>query len=288
MTQPGLLLGGQLVAAPGVTVIPPSYRGGPLWNYLGPDDYCARMSTPSIVCLHTTGGNWPQSVIEDDRKGGHAREVVEMWSGQDRRGGDHEHSGASLVVDLDGVVYCAGDLLRTAAYHARAINQRAVGIEMCTYPDGSITRATLHATAMLVAALTHSGLPGSGLLPIPAQIPRAPYRNAPLRRLEIGGVQSDGSGFAGVIGHRDQTAQRGRGDPGDAIWEELTALGFEPIDYDSREDIDIGKWRQASLNATDAKAGNTNRPLVVDGIVGPESLAAMTRLGFKRWRDVGR
>jgi hypothetical protein len=209
-----------------------------------------------------------------------------MWSGADGGGGGRVHSGAPLVVDFDGVVYCAGDIVRGAAYHARAINGRAVGIEMCTYPNGGITRATLHATALLVAALTHSGMPGAGLLAIPAQMPRGPYSNAPLRRLEVAGVESDGAGLVGVIGHRDQTAQRGFGDPGNAIWAELAALGFEGVDYDGGEDLELGRARQAALNARDAKAGATFRPLVVDGVVGPASLAAMRRHGFARWRDV--
>lgn len=281
-----MLLDGRLVNRPGITVVPPASHGGPAWNRLDPGDYMTRQHAPSIICLHTTGGLWPQPIVEAQREGGHAREVLEMWSGADRRGGERDHSAAPLVVDFDGTIYCAADIVRTAAYHARAINGRAVGIEMCTYPDGSITRATLHATALLVAALTHSGPPGSGLLPIPAQMPRGPYRNAPLRRLEIGSVGSDGHGLTGVIGHRDQTMQRGYGDPGDEIWRELSALGFEGVDYDGSEDLELGTHRQASLNAMDAKAGNANRPLVVDGIVGPASLAAMTRLGFGRWRDV--
>lgn len=286
MTISGLLLDGKLVDVPGVTVIPPATHGGPAWNRLDPGDYMARQHTPSIVCLHSTGGNWPQDVIEDARPGGHAREVLEMWSGADHRGGEREHSAASLVVDFDGVVYSASDIVRTAAYHARAINGRAAGIEMCTFHDGSITRATLHATALITAALTYSGMPGSGLLAIPAQMPRGPYGNAPLRRLEVAGVGTDGAGLPGVIGHRDQTENRGYGDPGEKIWRELSDLGFEPVSYDDLEDLILGKQRQAALNALDARLGNTTRPLVVDGVCGPASLTAMYRLGFRRWRDV--
>jgi hypothetical protein len=58
-------------------------------------------------------------------------------------------------------------------------------------------------------------------------------------------------------------------------------------DYDGGEDLEVRKRRQAALNAADARAGNTYRPLVVDGIVGPASLAAARRLRFARWRDVG-
>ncbi len=189
------------------------------------------------------------------------------------------HSAAPLVVDFDGTIYCAGDLLRCAAYHATSVNARAVGIEMCTTPRGELYQATLDATVRLLQLLTWSGVPGSGLLPIPAQMPRGPYRGAPLRRLELGGKASDGRDVVGVIGHRDQSSQRGRGDPGDAIWSGLAAVGFEAVDYDSGEDLELGRARQRWL------VGWGER-LVVDGIVGRVSLAAARRQGWARWRDV--
>ena len=157
-------------------------------------------------------------------------------------------------------------------------------------PDGAIHEATPQTTAWLVALLTWSGVPGGGLLPIPAQMPRGPYRGQPLRRLELAGKQTDGRDVLGVIGHRDQTGRRGRGDPGDAIWTRLAALGFEGVDYDGLEDLEVGKRRQAALNAaarkTAAAAGIAYQLVVVDGIVGPASIAAARRLGFARWRDV--
>ena len=64
------------------------------------------------------------------------------------------------------------------------------------------------------------------------------------------------------------------------------ALGFDGLDYDGGEDRRIGMVRQQALNTRDAKAGNTIRPIVVDGIVGPANLATMRRQGFELWRDV--
>lgn len=275
----GLLLDGQLVTIPGLTIVPPASHGGPAWCRLGPDDYAPRTLPVSIITVHTTGGHDPQPIRRGAGPGGHARQILEMWSGADHGGGEVVHSGAPIVVDYDGVVYCAADIVRTAAHQAQRINQRSVGIEMCTLPDGSIYEATLDVTARLVAMLAWSGAPGSGLLAIPAQMPRGPYRGQPLRRLEVGGVQTDGRGLVGVIGHRDQTGRRGRGDPGDAIWARLANLGFEGLDYDGAEDDARGKERQTALNAR-------GEHLVVDGIVGPAGIAAARRRGFARWRDV--
>jgi hypothetical protein len=282
----GLLLDGKLVPTPGVTVIPPASHGGPAWNRLHVGDYRARTLPVSIVAIHTTGGRTPQPIRPGAGAPGHARQILDMWSGADHRGGELEHSGTPIVVDYDGIIYCAADVVRTAAHHAQLINQRALGIEMCTYIDGGITEATLHATARFVALLTWSGEPGSGLLAVPAQMPRGPYLKRPLRRLEVDGEQTDGRGLVGVIGHRNQTRRRGWGDPGDAIGERLAQRGFEELDYETGQDLEIGRDRQVALNARDARAGNTYRPLVVDGVCGPASLAAMRRHGFSRWRDV--
>lgn len=284
----GLLLDGKLFDVPGLTIVPPASHGGPAWNQLHVGDYMARKLALSILELHTTGGRWPQPIIPGAGRRGHAEQILKMWSGQDRGGGEKIHSAAPIVIDFDGVIYCAGDLMRGAAYHSELLNQRAGGIELCTRPDGGIHQATLTAGALFVAALTYSGVGAvNGLLPIPFQMPGGPYRNAPLRRLELGGKQTDGAGLVGVIGHRDQTANRGFGDPGDAIWRELAALGCEGVDYAGEEDLVLGRRRQAALNAADAKAGRTFRPLVVDGVVGPASIATARRQGYTRWRDVG-
>ena len=82
-----------------------------------------------------------------------------------------------------------------------------------------------------------------------------------------------------AIGHRDQSSQRGRGDPGDAIWTALAGVGFEGVDFDGGEDLELGRARQRWL------VGRGER-LVVDGIVGPASLGAAGRQGWARWRDV--
>jgi hypothetical protein len=282
MTEPiettGLLIAGHLHDVPGLTVWAPASVGGPAYAALDPGDYAMRPTTwVRQIVLHTTGGLWPQPVHAGAGPAGHARDIADMWRGE------RTHSAAQLLVDFDGSAICLADLVYAAAYHAEGSNPWSVGIEMCTLPNGGIYEATLKTTAQLVVTLC-------SLLGIPFQIPRGPYRNAPLRRCETGTGptrhQLSPADLVGVIGHRDNTSERGFGDPGDAIWSELAALGAEGVDYDGREEQILGRQRQAALNAADARAGATWRPLVVDGIVGPESSSAARRLGFTRWRDV--
>lgn len=280
-----LLIENKLVPVEGLNILPPAEAGGPHWSRLDPGDYAPRR-TPWVrqIIVHTTGGLWPQPVLPGAGKPGHAREIADMWRGADRGGGERVHSAAQLIVDFDGTVACLCDLFRCAAYHAEGSNPWSIGIEMCTTPRGEIYEATLKATAKLVDALCWP------LFPIPRQMHRGPYRNEPIARMELnetplGGArkrtQLGGPTVCGVLGHRDQTSERGAGDPGDAIFRELDLLGFERLDYHTFEDVTAGKERQAFLNSRGAQ-------LIVDGQVGSKSLLAAENQGYARWRDVPR
>lgn len=274
----GLLVAGRIHSVAGLRVLAPASVGGEPWCRLDAGDYATRSTTwIRQIILHTTGGLWPQYVRPGAGHPGHARQVADMWSGADRGDGGAAHSAAQLVVDFDGSVACLADLAYAAAYHAEGSNHYSVGVEMCTMPDGSIYEATLTATARLMDALCWP------LLPVPRQYPRGPYLNRPLVRMETGSGktrrQLGGPGVVGVLGHRDNTSERGPGDPGDAIWRELAAAGFEGLDYSTDQDLSVARDRQRTLVGLGAR-------ISVDGLVGPSSLAAAADAGFSRWRDV--
>jgi hypothetical protein len=209
--------------------------------------------------------------------GGADRVVADFWRG------DPQHSAAHIVVDTDGSVVCLADLARSMAYHAEGSNPWSVGIEMYQVAGGGVYQATYTATVRLVIALCD-------IFGIPEQMP-GPYHGEPIPRMETGaGVMRrniGGPDCVGVFGHRSNTGNRGRGDPGDEIFAQLAAAGFETVDYDGKQDLLVGSRRQAKLNVMDAQQGNTFAPLVVDGLVGPRSIATARRLGFARWRDIG-
>jgi hypothetical protein len=276
-TVGGLLLRGELVTVPGLTIIPPASHGGPAWARLDRGDCTSRSTWIRQIIPHSTGGNWPMPIVPGAGAGGEAERYADIWQT------DPGHSAAHLVVDSAGTVACLCDLITTTAYHAEASNPWSIGIEAVQAHDGSMRQATVDAMAQLIAALCR-------LVGIPEQMPRGPYRGEPLARMEInvGGKrrQVGGPDVVGVLGHRDNTSTRGRGDPGDAVWTALAALGFEGVDYAAREDLERGMARQRALNAEASRRGETWAPLVVDGLIGPASLARAKQLGFVRWRDV--
>ena len=277
----GLLIRGELVPVPGLTAIPPASHGGPSWARLDRGDFNTGSRSTWIrqVILHTTGGLWPQPILPGGGSGGELPRYADIWQS------DPAHSAAHLVVDTAGAVACLADLALTTAYHAEASNPWSIGIEMVQGRGGELHQVQLDATAQLVAAICDA----TG---IPQQMPRGPYRGAPLSRMEglerftRNRLQLGGPDCVGVFGHRDNTSARGRGDPGDAIWTALAALGFEGLDYASGEDLSIGRARQVALNAEASRRGETWSPLVVDGLVGPASIERARRLGYARWRDV--
>jgi hypothetical protein len=266
----GILIAGVLLPVTGLTVIPPASAGGPAWARLDRGDYTTRHGWIRQVIVHTTQGAWPQPILPGAGPGGEGPRYADIWQS------DPTHSAAHLVVDSAGVVACLADLATMTAYHAEASNPWSIGIEMVQARDRSVHQATIDATARLVAAICDA-------IGIPHQMPRGPYRNEPLMRMEVTDhdhrVQLGGPDCVGVFGHRDNTSRRGRGDPGDAIWTALAGLGFEGLDYSTGEDLAKGRARQRALRVR-------GEQLMVDGLVGTASLAAARRQGFKRWRDV--
>lgn len=280
MTTPpnGLLIAGRIVPVPGLTIIPPASAGGPPWARLDARDYRMRRTTwVRQVIPHSVTGDWPQHVVPGAGPGGEADRYADIWRS------DPASSAAQLLADGAGTIVCLCDLAYTCAYHAEGSNDWAVGIEMFVTKDGAIRQATLDATAHVTEAICDA-------MGIPFQFHGAPYRNEPLLRMEVtdGGHRHNlgGPDCVGVLGHRDNTRERGRGDPGDAIYDALAARGAEPLDYAAEQDLAIGRARQAELNALANRRGETWAPLAVDGLVGPASIGRARQLGFGRWRDV--
>lgn len=244
-----LLAYGKHIPVPGLTIISP---GQEPWAKLSPADYRLRnTSWVRQIIVHTTKGQWPQHVKPGAGPPGKNKIVADFWRG------DPNHSAAHLVVDLNGDVVCLGDLGRLCCYHATVSNDWSVGIEMYQLNDGGIHQATLDATVLLVEALCR-------IFGIQYQTHCGPYHNAPLPAMVYGGKDC-----VGVFGHRDNTNNRGAGDPGDIIFQMMSDRGCEQFDFLMRQDKTVWKDRQRGFNV------NSGAMLNVDGVPGPGTVKAI-------------
>ena len=183
------------------------------------------------IVVHTTQGRYPQPILPGLGRGGGALANIRYWNRSP------DYAGAHLLVDTDGTVYQTADLVTEQTWHATNVNPVTVGIEVVQGNDGSLYQGQLAATVQLVNWLTAN-------LGIQRQIP-LPYAGHALERLSSGGRD-----VVGVYGHRDQTSNKGRGDPGDAIMQMLADAGYERFDIGAGQDLDVWRSRQQSLGVT--------------------------------------
>lgn len=177
-----------------------------------------------------------------------AERMAQMWAVDDR------HAGAHLVCDHDGSFGCLADLQLDAPYHAGNVNKHTIGIEIFQGGSAELYVGQLECVVKMVDFLTrHFG--------IQRQV-HMPYMNRPLTRL-----LDTGRFVVGVYGHRDCSANRGRGDPGDAIMHMLVDAGYESYNMEKREDTSIWMDRQKQLG------------LPQDGLPGPSTVEALKKSG---------
>lgn len=201
------------------------------------------------IILHGTNGDWPQIVHPGEGPVGMALRTTNAWRS------DTRHAGSHLIIDGDGSVWCLADLVREVSYHAKSINEVSIGIELAQSRQVELWQAQLDAAVRVCDALTR-------LLGIQRQV-HTPYRPHPVDRLARGGVDC-----VGIFGHRDQSSNRGRGDPGDAVFDELRRAGYEAFDFALETDKVAWKERQQGLG------------LGQDGVPGARTLAKLKQAGY--------
>jgi hypothetical protein len=254
----GLVIGGRIVPVPG-RLVRNWHDDSRLRLAMGEDGRARRGHAIRQVILHTTRGipggkdRRAQVVYPGRGPGTWGRlNIAKMWRD------DAEYSGAHLVVDHDETIFCLADLELETAFHATACNDTSVGIEIKQGGDAELYEGQLAAVVDLVNVITLE-------LGIQRQIPHL-YRGRPLKRLDEKGGR--GADVVGVFGHRDQTARRGAGDPGDPVMERLAAAGYEPHDFERGGDLEAWRRRQSDLG------------VAADGVPGPDTVAALRARGF--------
>jgi len=196
------------------------------------------------ITLHTTHGKYPQPIIPGMGMPGSALANILYWNRSPA------YASAHLLLDQDGTVCQCADLVTETTWHATSVNPITVGVEICQAADGSLYQGQIDVAVSLCDWLTVQ-------LGIQRQVPQA-YANKPIQRL-VDGARD----FVGIFGHRDQTSDRGRGDPGDFVMDALVKAGYERFDLDRLEDRTAWRERQARLG------------IVADGLPGKATVAAL-------------
>jgi len=207
------------------------------------------------ICLHTTKG------LEGEvRPGAGPNRKVDEWiAGMWATGS--RYAGAHLTIDADGSVGCHADLLTEAAYHAGAINEVSIGIEI--YQDVAYNKGVLYEQQLEVVGTLCNWL--TRRFGIQRQMPQIRDREA------IPRIAAGGRDVSGVYGHR-HAGNRGPGDPGDDVFRALAERGY--VQYKFRRD-DIDEWRvvqDIALRFTD--------PDDIDGVPGPGTVKALKAAGY--------
>lgn len=129
-----------------------------------------------------------------------------------------------FTIDTDGTVVQSADPALWLCWHAGAVNAWTIGIELVQDADGTLYEATLASTVALCELLCAS-------LSIPRRLP-VDASGKPSRGV-IAALTGARGPWGGVFGHRNQTHNRGPGDPGDQPFEVLLRAGFEGVRLDA-------------------------------------------------------
>lgn len=267
--MPGLIIGGKEVDVPGISIR--NFKDDPklalrVGRSDGANDGGVRTLPVGLIVLHTTkgipGGSDKREQVIKPGLGPNTQaeeRTATFWST------DPTPSGAHIVVDHDGSAACLADLKTVCAYHAGQfeVNNRSIGIEIFQGSGAELYEGQLDAVRKIVDVLTSS-------FGIQRQVPHT-YRGVPIPRLQKLG----GRDLVGVVGHRDISDNRGKGDPGDAIMKVLMENGYEQFDFFATRDLEVWKSRQQDISS------NLKRSMTIDGIPGAQTTAALKDLGYR-------
>jgi hypothetical protein len=178
------------------------------------------------IAIHTRMGINPQKFEKCTKDRNWDFNGVRNASADDRVASWH------ISIDSDGSYACHMDLVRHKAYHCGQCNEVSVGIEMYQGADGTITFETLDACVKIVDTLCflfkiEKKFPDGGTI-LEEFASGKKTGNAKRDRAYLPNGKS-ATEFSGVFGHRNATRNRGKGDPGDEIFNRLEAAGYKRV-----------------------------------------------------------
>ena len=172
-----------------------------------------------------------------------------------------------FTCDFNGEWLIQSDIFKEFTWQATSVNPHTFGFEMIQYDNGDLYQGQIGKVVEFIDFMTAK-------LGIQRQIPWDMKKNCP----KVGVVNriagtNHGADVVGVYGHRNQTTNRGPGDPGDWLFIALRDAGYELYDFDNGDDIKTWKTRQTQFPSFS--------PTDCDGIPGPKSVEALKAKGHK-------
>jgi hypothetical protein len=172
------------------------------------------------------------------------------------------------TIDTDGTIIASNDPLKFYTWQATSVNPFTLGIELVQEDNGDLYEGQMDVAVRFLDLLTRE-LADRGH-PIQRQVPMTmdgkPVKGI-VKRIED---SSQAKNFSGVVGHRNQTTNRGPGDPGDHIFNALLKAGYKGFNLDANDDVRFWKDIQTRLNLSPA-----------DGIPGRGTQQALIAAGYK-------
>jgi len=179
------------------------------------------------------------------------------------------------TIDTDGTIVASNDPVKFYTWQATSVNPFTLGIELVQEDNGDLYEGQIAVAVQFLDVLTRE-LADRGH-PIQRQVPMTadgkPVKGI-VKRIED---SSQAKNFSGVVGHRNQTTNRGPGDPGDHIFNALLKAGYKGFNLDTNDDVVFWKDIQTRLGVTPA-----------DGIPGRATQAALLKAGYKHGLWVSR
>jgi hypothetical protein len=206
-----LVIDGQRVETPGMETI--SWLDDPAVPRVKDGRRRVPQSARAIV-IHTVHGKLGRVADAPSAPSVRAERYARYQAGTAREVSWH------ITVDTDGTIVQSADVAAWTCWHATAVNGWTVGIELVQESDGTVYRAQLAAVVALCDLLCarlgiERRVPARGGVPIVGVVPRLTGTDGP---------------WSGVFGHRNQTRQRGAGDPGSSVFLALLAAGYAGVE----------------------------------------------------------
>ena len=207
----GLIIAGARVPVPGVDVV--TWLDGPKVPRVT-DGRARKADAVKAIVLHTVHGKVGPLAERGSAPSDRAERYARYQSSTSRDVSWH------LTIDTAGTVVQSADLATWTCWHATAVNPWTIGIELVQEADGTVYRPQLDVVIWVCEVLCDhfaipTRVPARNGVPIVGVVPRLTGSQGP---------------WGGVFGHRNQTTNRGKGDPGDHVMEALLAAGFEGVD----------------------------------------------------------